>query len=291
MDWRVLGMSLGFNIWRCSFFLFWSFIFCSIFLFLCRFLKMENRWQELHPLQKWEVTEVCPDWPWECKQMTVREVRFCFSSQMNVWYYRYNTKPVRGRSCTATSSTVLNWWLEKVTTTFILSEQRQILLNHCHHHNFAFFFFYRLNYHDRHDMNSWMEMHLPSSLYIHTLLDERSMRSLESAATSSWQKKKWKHHNHKENNKQTKTWKATPEEDENDDTFTGWVSSCENSSSDHLWRTSSYFCVSTEISQQQLMILFLTWQVATLRSASHSSFSSRAVIHSLLVLVFATIHI
>lgn len=150
------------------------------------------------------------------------------------------------------------------------------------------FFFYRLNYHDRHDMNSWMEMHLPSSLYIHTLLDERSMRSLESAATSSWQKKKWKHHNHKENNKQTKTWKATPEEDENDDTFTGWVSSCENSSSDHLWRTSSYFCVSTEISQQQLMILFLTWQVATLRSASHSSFSSGAVIHSLLVLVFAT---
>lgn len=141
MDWRVLGMSLGFNIWRCSFFLFWSFIFCSIFLFLCRFLKMENRWQELHPLQKWEVTEVCPDWPWECKQMRVREVRFCFSSQMNVWYYRYNTKPVRGRSCTATSSTVLNWWLEKVTTTFILSEQRLILLNHCHHHNFTFFFF------------------------------------------------------------------------------------------------------------------------------------------------------
>lgn len=94
-----------------------------------------------------------------------------------------------------------------------------------------FYFFYRLNYHDRHDMNSWMEMHLPSSLYIHTLLDERSVRSLESVATSSWQKKKWKHHNHKENSKQTKIWKVTPEEDENDDTFTGWVSSCENSTS------------------------------------------------------------
>lgn len=168
-----------------------------------------------------------------------------------------------------------------------LSEQRLILLNHCHHHNFTFFFLQtELSRQTRHEF-------LNGDAFAFKLVHPHSPR---------WEKheefgvcgdffmteKKWKHHNHKENNKQTKTWKVTPEEDENDDTFTGWVSSCENSSSDHLWRTSSYFCVSTEISQQQLMILFLTWQVATLRSASHSSFSSRAVIHSLLVLVFAT---
>lgn len=146
------------------------------------------------------------------------------------------------------------------------------------------------------NMNSRVKWHssLLDSSSLELFPHWKNHRSLESGLMTLWQK--WKHHKRKK----TQNVESDPEEDENDYTFTGWVSSCENSTSaiyewplltsplipKYIYRHSSnLFCLGRRKHQNHFTVFILIMS-SLISEHAHASICHYSEVHNLSCILF-----